>query len=167
MMPPLRSRFLSYGARSSRQPLPKKDDTRGQKSDDSTTEQPLASSSNPLSNMLDFLASLTVPHDWFLSFYFVSLSLCAFWPGEILALKGPLWRGLRDTTASGGPTMSFSQLQTTWAMMLIQSARRLYECLDLPSSSESQMFAGHWIMGLAFYIATSVAIWIEGIRESP
>lgn len=63
--------------------------------------------------------------------------------------------------------MSFSQLQTTWVMLLIQSARRLYECLDLPSSSESQMFVGHWAMGMAFYAATSVAVWIEGIRERP
>lgn len=72
----------------------------------------------------------------------------------------------RDYTTASGPGMSFTQLQTTWAMLLVQSARRLYECIDLPSSSDSQMFVGHWAMGLAFYLATSVAVWVEGIGKS-
>jgi 3-oxo-5-alpha-steroid 4-dehydrogenase 3 / polyprenol reductase len=116
---------------------------------------------------LNTLATYTVPHDWFVSFYFLSLTLCAFWPGEILGLQGPLWRLVRDHTKERALSMSFTQLQTTWAMMLVQSGRRLYECLDLPSSSESQMFVGHWVLGMAFYMATSVAVWVEGIREYP
>ena len=72
----------------------------------------------------------------------------------------------RDYTTTQEASMTFTQLQTTWVMLLIQSGRRLYECLDLPSSSESQMFVGHWAMGMAFYAATSVAVWIEGIRKS-
>jgi len=68
-------------------------------------------------------------------------------------------------TAKQRSSMTFSQLQTTWAMMFIQSGRRLYECLALPSSSSSSMFVGHWIVGMLFYATTSVAIWVEGIRK--
>lgn len=135
------------------------------KKDDDAPQQQSASS-NPFSALLDTVASCTVPHDWFCSFYFLSLSLCAFWPGEILGLQGPLWRMFRDYTPTSSLSMTFPQLQTTWAMLFAQSARRLYECLDLPSSSESQMFVGHWVMGIAFYAATSVAVWVEGIGKS-
>lgn len=66
--------------------------------------------------------------------------------------------------------MSFEQVKITWAMMLVQGVRRLYESLTLSTSSSgnkntSKMQAWHWILGLLFYIAMSIAVWIEGIRK--
>lgn len=67
--------------------------------------------------------------------------------------------------------MTFEQVKITWLLMLIQGCRRLYECLSLSkedifsveNTSESKMFGGHWLMGIAFYIAMSISTWIEGI----
>ncbi|KAK3713034.1 hypothetical protein LTR37_008719 [Vermiconidia calcicola] len=68
--------------------------------------------------------------------------------------------------------MSFEQIKITWIMMLVQGGRRLYECLTLTEGEEenfgsnrpaSMMFAGHWVLGMLFYSALSVAFWIEGI----
>lgn len=46
--------------------------------------------------------------------------------------------------------------------MLIQGARRLYECKAFAKPSASRMWFVHWLVGLAFYLAVSVALWIEG-----
>jgi 3-oxo-5-alpha-steroid 4-dehydrogenase 3 / polyprenol reductase len=67
--------------------------------------------------------------------------------------------------------MTFEQVKITWIMLLVQGCRRLYESLSLSkedifsveNTSTSKMWGGHWVLGLAFYAATSVAIWIEGI----
>ena len=120
---------------------------------------------NRASSALDFLAEWKVPHDWFTSFYCIALSACAFWPIEILYLRGPSWNAVLDWVEPTSRSMSFQQLQVTWTMMLAQSARRLYECHTLESSSTSRMWVGHWVMGVLFYAATTIAIWIEGIRK--
>ena len=69
--------------------------------------------------------------------------------------------------------MTFEQVKIVWLMMVAQGGRRLYESLVLVDWEEfgtnkkmSMMFGGHWVMGMAFYVATSVAFWVEGIRES-
>jgi 3-oxo-5-alpha-steroid 4-dehydrogenase 3 len=59
--------------------------------------------------------------------------------------------------------MAFEQVALTWLLMLVQGSRRLYECLVLSTPSQSKMWIGHWALGILFYVATSVAIWIEGI----
>ncbi|KAK8167572.1 3-oxo-5-alpha-steroid 4-dehydrogenase-domain-containing protein [Phyllosticta citribraziliensis] len=48
--------------------------------------------------------------------------------------------------------------------MLAQGLRRLFEstCISKPSSSSSSsMWVTHWLLGLFFYAAMSVAVWIE------
>ena len=126
--------------------------------------------------MLDEIASWQVPHSWFYTFYFLSLSLSALWLGEVLYLKGPLYRLVAYlTNTAGRPSMTFEQVKITWVMMAVQGGRRLYECLTLTkvegetfgsgSGTGSQMWIGHWVLGIAFYIAMSVAVWVEGIRE--
>jgi 3-oxo-5-alpha-steroid 4-dehydrogenase 3 len=67
--------------------------------------------------------------------------------------------------------MTFEQVKITWLLLLVQGCRRLYESLSLSkedifsveNDSASQMWGGHWLVGLAFYFATSIAVWIEGL----
>lgn len=123
--------------------------------------------------VLDEIAAWKVPHDYFWSFYFLSVSLSPFWVGETLFLHGPLWRLARDYTRplSYANSITFEQIKITWILLLVQGCRRLYESLSLSredifsieNTSTSKMFGGHWVLGLAFYAATSVAIWVEGI----
>lgn len=123
--------------------------------------------------ILDEIADWKVPHDYFWSFYFESVSLSPFWAGEVLYLHGPIWGLVRDYTRPLAYTnsMTFEQVKITWLMLLAQGCRRLYESLSLSkedifsveNDSASQMWGGHWLLGLGFYAATSVAIWIEGI----
>ena len=61
--------------------------------------------------------------------------------------------------------MTIRQVMLAWAMLTVQGSRRLYECLAFSQPSKSQMWVGHWVLGIGFYIGTSVAIWIEGIRK--
>ena len=58
--------------------------------------------------------------------------------------------------------MSLYQVILTWSMMSIQGCRRLYESLVFGKQSSSRMWIGHWAMGILFYLAMSVAVWIEG-----
>lgn len=51
-----------------------------------------------------------------------------------------------------------------WIVVLAQGTRRLYECHAFSRPSKSTMWVGHWIMGMAFYVGLSVAIWIEGTQ---
>lgn len=46
--------------------------------------------------------------------------------------------------------------------MLIQGVRRLNECLSFSKPSSSKMWFVHWFAGIGFYLAVTVAVWIEG-----
>lgn len=157
IVPPFRNRFLAYGARSFKpiQPVDKK----AQGKDDARSQSP-----NLLCRPLDFLATFTVPHDWFVSFYALSISLSLFWPPEALYLRGPMYRLVRDYTEEREATMGFRQVQLVWIMLLIQGGRRLYESITFETNSRSEMWVGHWAIGIFFYTATSVAVWVEGLR---
>lgn len=174
--PPLRNRFLAYGARESRDSSSVEKEKAAiakSKQEKSTTNN---ASSNILSSALDAIADWKVPHDYFWTFYFMSVVLSAFWPPEALYLHGALYQRVVDNTRTLTTTMSFEQVKITWIMLLVQGGRRMYECLTLSSEelfgaeesrTSSKMWGGHWVLGLLFYIATSVAFWIEGIREYP
>lgn len=58
--------------------------------------------------------------------------------------------------------MSVSQVMVCWALMMVQGVRRLRECLVFSKPSSSRMWFVHWLLGIAFYLATGIAIWIEG-----
>jgi 3-oxo-5-alpha-steroid 4-dehydrogenase 3 len=62
--------------------------------------------------------------------------------------------------------MIISQTKLAWLLMFIQGSRRLYESLTLSSKSTSKMWIGHWVIGVGFYLATGVAIWVEGAGTS-
>lgn len=58
--------------------------------------------------------------------------------------------------------MTLEQVYLVWFLMLLQGVRRLVESYTYTSTSKSGMWFGHWILGLAFYIAINIAVWIEG-----
>jgi 3-oxo-5-alpha-steroid 4-dehydrogenase 3 len=112
----------------------------------SRATSPAPSSSAPptsLDRLLDAAAAVQVPHNYFTHFYVVSVVCSVFW-GVTL----PIW--------SAG-----SQLQVVWALMLLQGVRRLLESAAYTSSSKSTMWVAHWLLGLFYYVANSVAVWAE------
>lgn len=58
--------------------------------------------------------------------------------------------------------MSVDQVMLCWVLMMIQGARRLQECFVFSKPSSSDMWFVHWLLGIAFYLAAGIAIWIEG-----
>lgn len=155
-IPPLRIHFLAYGART--HPAP------GDKSSQRTVEK-----TGLLNLFLERLAALTVPHAWFASFYAVSVVSSLFWASQILT-HGPLFRmvaAVAATPDNAEATMTIPQITVTWLFLLAQATRRLYESLVLTPPSHARMWIGHWVIGVLFYIGTSVAVWIEGIRTPP
>lgn len=122
-----------------------------------------------LNLFLERLAALTVPHAWFASFYAVSVVSSLFWASQILT-HGPLFRmvaAVAATPDNAEATMTIPQITVTWLFLLAQATRRLYESLVLTPPSHARMWIGHWVIGVLFYIGTSVAVWIEGIRTPP
>lgn len=64
-------------------------------------------------------------------------------------------------------SMTLRQVFLAWGMVFVQGCRRFWECLALPQSpSKSQMWIGHWVLGIGFYTGLSVAVWVEGARKS-
>ncbi|QIW95641.1 hypothetical protein AMS68_001159 [Peltaster fructicola] len=149
LVPAFRSRFLDYGARSS---------TADQSSAEEEKRALLRSSG--VASVLDSLAKIKVPHSWFTSFYAVSVGLSLLWVSVL-----PLRSHLRDVYLLDHrrPSMSITRTKLAWFLMLCQGVRRLAECLLLSEPSKSTMWAGHWLVGLFFYVGMSVAIWIEGV----
>ncbi|RVX70569.1 hypothetical protein B0A52_05220 [Exophiala mesophila] len=96
-----------------------------------------------ITTLLDRLATLTVPHTWFTHFYVVSTALAGF----RYILKPYL-------TRQGIVCSNF---------IFFHSLRRLSECLVLFKTTSSRMWVGHYAIGLAFYIVTNVAVFLEGI----
>lgn len=58
--------------------------------------------------------------------------------------------------------MSVDQVFVTWSLMSIQGIRRLLESITAAKASTSKMFFAHWLLGLLFYLAMGLAVWVEG-----
>ncbi|ORY14925.1 3-oxo-5-alpha-steroid 4-dehydrogenase-domain-containing protein, partial [Clohesyomyces aquaticus] len=139
---PLRSRFLAYGSRATHQAP---DEPR-----QPSEKRPAPSWS--LAPLLDYLAGLRVPHSYFAHFYLTSVACSIFWGYW-------LWPTL--TSESG------EKVRAVWLLMLLQGSRRLWESYRYSTKSKSQMWIGHYFLGLLFYLAVNVAIWIEIADEQP
>lgn len=59
-------------------------------------------------------------------------------------------------------SMTVHQVLLCWVLVVVHSSRRLSECLFFAKPSASRMWFVHWLLGLAFYVAMPVAVWIEG-----
>ena len=154
LIPSLRNRFLAYGARASISTPPAQHEKAARERPD-TASVPI---------LLDRLSTIRVPHSWFLSFYAVSVGCSLFWASQLL-LQGPFFSTVAHWTSPQSSSMTFRQVLITWTLMLTQGSRRLYECLEFARPSSSQMWFGHWVLGMSFYIATSISVWVEGIGE--
>ncbi|MCJ1274279.1 hypothetical protein MMC21_002074 [Puttea exsequens] len=132
-IPALRSRFLAYGPR-----------TASDEANHGDTSKPKFESARPayLSQLLDALNKLQVPHSYFLHFYIVSIASSTFWPPQIYADGRPFRRiaSINDVN-SWGTGMSADQVLLTWSLMAIQGFRRLMESITLARPSKSKMCA--------------------------
>ncbi|KAK0737029.1 hypothetical protein B0T21DRAFT_410499 [Apiosordaria backusii] len=124
--------------------------------------------------LLSFLSTLTkytqVPHSWFAFFYIASLSCSFFWAGQYL-LHGQALRFIaqkeEEARYHGGNgtrgTMDLVQVAAGWSMMALQALRRTYEhVFVVRPSPKSTMWVVHWVLGVGFYVAMSVGVWVEG-----
>lgn len=162
-VPLLSARFVVYGSRAGGKPA--QNAARPQRKN-----TPSVSS---FSRILDHLATYQVPHAYFFHFYIFSLCCSVFWLCQ-LRLDGDIFRLFvslpgnspkRDfSVTESPPSMASSQAHLCLILMVLQASRRLYECLVLSRSSQSQMWIAHWALGLAFYGAVNMAVWIEAIR---
>ncbi|KAK8153670.1 hypothetical protein IWX90DRAFT_74306 [Phyllosticta citrichinensis] len=140
-IPALRERFLAYGSRA-------------------TTPRP--ASASPLAPVLDRLATYRVPHRWFNHFYLLSVLCSLFWAQQYF-FHGPVLRLVLDNAAADprAAHVPLARIHLAWLLMLAQGLRRLFESTCVSKPSSSSMWVTHWLLGLFFYAAMSVAVWIE------
>ncbi|KAI0013670.1 hypothetical protein F4779DRAFT_625162 [Xylariaceae sp. FL0662B] len=103
-----------------------------------------------------------VPHSWFIHFYILSLSCSIFWAVQYIYLGSVLESIARKQASEAQNSMTINQVILVWFLMSLQGARRLYEYVAIIRPSSSKMWIVHWLLGNAFYLCTSVSIWIEG-----
>lgn len=118
-----------------------------------------------LARLPHILHNLTVPHGWFTHFYVVAVVSNLIWGWQI-ATHGGLYRALRvEGMEDGGKReggMGIEQVVVVWGCLMVQTGRRLWECLYVMKPGKSRMSVLHYIIGWAFYVGVSVAVWIEG-----
>ena len=153
-IPDLGSRFIDYGLRS----IPPES-----LSEDQNGKQRRAKDGQAvLSQALDSIAALQVPHGSFAHFYVVSVLSSLFWGFQIVT-RGNLLKTVCHAQVDGSKSsMSMDQITLAWLLLIIQGLRRLLESYFVTKHSASTMWFVHWYLGVAFYLAMGVAIWIEG-----
>lgn len=155
-IPTLRERFISYGAR-------------GVSSESPDAAKSQTTRNSWVRSLLDRIAAWNVAHGFFLHFYIVSVLSSVLWAIQ-LATRGRLFVAVvsrLDDTRLTAPSMSVNQIVLCWTLLAAQGLRRLFECMTLAKkSAQSKMWFGHYIFGLAYYITTGIAIWIEGSGAS-
>lgn len=159
---PLKDRFLAYGARSAEHQAGHLVASKDLRSNEKFTRLLSAHHSRPLITLFDFLATLQVPHSWFITFYCISVASSMLWGYQLLTL-GPLYQEVAHWTQRQAASMSHHRIILCWSLMALQGTRRLWECLMLTKPSQSTMWVFHWLAGILFYIATGMSLWIEGI----
>lgn len=133
--------------------------------------------------LLSLINTLTsygqVPHSWFITFYVASVACSLLWLWQF-AVDGGLLRAVASSQVTqaqafpakggrgggGGETsdssVTIGQVGLAWTMMFLQGSRRLYEDSLVHGKSKSTMWIVHWVLGLSYYLFTSVAVWVEG-----
>ena len=109
-----------------------------------------------------------VPHAYFVHFYAVSVASSLFWGMQIL-MRGTALKALAQNALDGGSsqTMSREQVSLVWCLMAFQGIRRLYESITLMKQSTSTMPVAHYVVGILYYLAVGITIWIEGASQYP
>jgi len=154
-IPDLGSRFINYGLRST-PPEGQNIDQNGKQSRLNDGQVGL------LSKTLDSIAALQVPHGSFAHFYVVSVLSSLFWGFQIVT-QGTILTTICHAQIGGSKSsMSLDQIVLAWLLLTVQGLRRLLESYFVTKHSASRMWFVHWYLGMAFYLAMGVAIWIEG-----
>lgn len=104
-----------------------------------------------------------MPHHYFFHFYIVSVLSSLFWGYELLTQSHVL-RTVCQNAAVGSPgrSMSMEQIELSCSLLGVQGTRRLVESIVFAKSSASKMWFVHWLIGILFYLAVGISIWIEG-----
>jgi 3-oxo-5-alpha-steroid 4-dehydrogenase 3 len=116
-------------------------------------------------SLFRYIADCQVPHTWFTHYYVVSVASSLFWGFQIYT-RGPAIELLATYSKPASETMTVNQVFLAWLFMAVQGTRRLYESLTLTKPSQSKMWFGLWILGIAYYIFMGISVWIEGICKS-
>lgn len=145
-VPAFRTRYLDYGARA-------------QVALDGINVSRSKANAGISEYILDEVAKITVPHNWFTHFYVLSSIMAAFW--NIVLTTDLIW----DTNSA---KHDYWRLRVRLMMffMLLHSVRRLYECVHFTKPSKSRMWIGHYVIGIVFYLVTNVAIWIDTSKSN-
>ncbi|KAL4922695.1 hypothetical protein BDW62DRAFT_207388 [Aspergillus aurantiobrunneus] len=157
----LRSRFIPYGARATSTVAVESETSASSSNSKSDSASP--SNASPVTHALDYAATLRVPHSYFTQFYVVSVLSSIFWALQLLS-HGRVFQAIatRIRAEHLHQEISINQVMLCCGLMLIQGVRRLTECLSFSKPSSSKMWFVHWFAGLGFYLAVTVAVWIEG-----
>ncbi|POS75796.1 hypothetical protein DHEL01_v205812 [Diaporthe helianthi] len=150
-----RKLLVNYGARSQGQSTAENNTVAGQRDDDNNDDVLLRS--------VRKVTSLgQVPHMWFFTFYATYILCAVFWGSQYL-LNGSIMASIARWQVELAPSRpNNGHVAVAWCLMLLQAARRLYECWAFAKPSKSTMWIVHWLLGQLFYMGISVAIWIEG-----
>lgn len=126
----------------------------------------MSSQGSSIDSVLDFIAILRVPHSYFKHFYVVSVACSVFWIYQLYN-QGTVYQALISFETTK-PSLDSKINWTVILLMLIQGLRRLAECLraERIRSSSSRMWIGHYAIGIAFYLFTSIAVWIETVSKN-
>ena len=155
-VPYLRTRFVAYGARSHvKEDEPKADGNVG------------SSSPFPL-NLVETALGYQLPHWYFVHFYVLSLALSMFWAFQMWT-KGSILQHVAalPDDAKQSPAMSREQVLLLWSLMALQGYRRLHESILYMKPSASRMPLSIYLIGMAYYLTVSMAVWIEGSSSWP
>ncbi|KAI0099647.1 hypothetical protein GGR51DRAFT_564893 [Nemania sp. FL0031] len=124
------------------------------------------SSTGSFFRLISCLTSIgKIPHSWFMHFYILSLSCTVFWAIQFVTHGPVLELIVNNQCLKSTSSMTMSQVILVWFFMALQAIRRLYEYLAVLRTSSSRMWIIHWLLGNAFYLCTSVSIWVEGSRS--
>lgn len=151
MIPPFRKYIMNYGPRSTiSTSIPSKS----------------ASHQSKIVSVLECVGSFQVPHKWFTHYYVISVASSVFWAFQIY-VHGTAFELIASFSKPRPAAMTADQVFLAWLLMAIQGTRRLYESIAFTKPSQSKMWAGMWIIGMAFYVFMGISVWIEGIGLFP
>lgn len=104
-----------------------------------------------------------MPHSYFAQFYVASVASSVFWAMQ-LCWRGPVFEAIASRVSEEHlkQSMSLTQVLICWVLLAIQGLRRVWKSFTFTKPSLSKMGFAHWLLGLGFYLAAGIAIWIEG-----
>jgi 3-oxo-5-alpha-steroid 4-dehydrogenase 3 len=149
LVPSFRGQIMNYGSRAAQT---------------QRTEEKTKTPESKPDSILDGVASFRVSHAWFTHFYVVSVLSSIFWAVQLLT-HGTAFNFLASHQISSTTGMTVNQVALVWCFMTLQGIRRLYESIVLAKPSQSKMWVGIWLGGIAYYIFIGISIWIEGTCE--